>query len=406
MPLLAGADARTIHPSSHDRPVFLAGFSRNRRATGVHDPLMVRTIALSDGRATFVLAMCDVIGLLRNDTLDIRRRLTLTGEPHVVVACTHTHSGPDTLGLWGPDEQTTGYDNAYVEFLKARVADSVVQAVTSLRPAGLRAAMCSVPGIVRNFRDPHIVDHELAVLQATTPSLSEGGARAEVIFTLLNFPCHPEVMDDDNMLITADMAGYACRAIEREVGGVGVWASGHLGGMMSPDTAIRTFGECERMGETLAVAALTILRIGSFAERAELAGMMREVDIPLHNPLLRLAAAVGLLRGVGQGESVTTEVSVWRIGDLVQFVFVPGELLPKLGMQLKAHMTAGAKFVVGLANDEIGYILPREDFIFPQDYMDPGRQYEESMSLGPDAEPTIVDTLIQMLRTTRSTTPK
>ncbi len=213
-------------------------------------------------------------------------------------------------------------------------------------------------------------------------------------------------MDDDNMLITADMAGYACRAIEREVGGVGVWASAHLGGMMSPDTAIRTFGECERMGETLAVAALTILRIGSFAERAELAGMMREVDIPLHNPLLRLAAAVGLLRGVGQGESVTTEVSVWRIGDLVEFVFVQGELLPKLGMQLKAHMTAGAKFVVGLANDEIGYILPREDFIFPQDYMDPGRQYEESMSLGPDAEPTIVDTLIQMLRTTRSTTPK
>lgn len=247
MQLLAGADARSIQPSL-DRPVYLAGFSRNRKASGTHDPLMVRTLAVSDGRVTIVLAVCDLIGLLRNDVHDIRARVALgrarQGDRpvHLAVACTHTHSGPDTIGLWGPDMQTTGYDPAYAEFVKQQVADSALCAMANLRPARLRAAMICVPGIVRNFRDPHILDEKLAVLQAVA-------ADGATVFTLLNFPCHPEVMDDDNTLITADMAGFACRAVERESGGVGVWASGHQGGMMSPDTSVRTFDECRCMGE-------------------------------------------------------------------------------------------------------------------------------------------------------------
>ncbi|BCX03177.1 MAG: hypothetical protein KatS3mg053_1115 [Candidatus Roseilinea sp.] len=264
--LFVGADVRTIHPAL-DRPVYLAGYSRDRKATGTHDPLMVWTLAVSDGRATVVLVVCDLIGLLRNDVRDIRAGVALgrarQGKPpvHLVVACTHTHSGPDTIGLWGPDMQTTGYDHAYAKFVKQQVADSALSAAANLRPARLRAAMTRVPGIVRNFRDPHISDDELAALQA----VAAGGA---AVFTLLNFPCHPEVMDDDSTLITADMAGFACRAVKREAGGVGVWASGHLGGMMSPDTSVRTFDECRRMGEQLAAGALRALKDAAFVESA------------------------------------------------------------------------------------------------------------------------------------------
>jgi hypothetical protein len=385
--LYAGADARSIQPSL-DKPVYLAGFTRNRTAIGTHDPLMVRTLALSDGVTTAVLAVCDLLGLARADTLDIRAWLNLPPSTSVVIACTHTHSDADTIGLWGPDERTTGCDDDYIDFVKWQVVASVRDALSAMQPATLRAAMVAVPRIVRNFRDPHIVDHELAVLQAR----AEGG---KPIFTLLNFACHPEVMDDDNTLITADMAGFACRAVERRAGGVGVWASAHLGGMMSPDTTVRTFAECERFGERLGAAALRAVSDSTAGIRI---GTSVEV-IPLQNPLLQIAAANGLLRAGEQGDAIPAEVSVWQIGELAQFAFVPGELLPALGLQLKAAMTARAKFVIGLANDELGYILPRDAFVLPEDYLNPGQQYEESMSIGPEAGPRITDALIALLRT-------
>src|SRR5262245_13578795 len=33
-----------------DKPVYIAGFSHNRKATKVHDPIMARAIVLSDGK--------------------------------------------------------------------------------------------------------------------------------------------------------------------------------------------------------------------------------------------------------------------------------------------------------------------------------------------------------------------
>jgi hypothetical protein len=51
--------------------------------------------------------------------------------------------------------------------------------------------------------DPDIVDDEVAALQFVKLD-------GEVIATLLNMACHPEVLDGDSTLISADYAGYAC----------------------------------------------------------------------------------------------------------------------------------------------------------------------------------------------------
>lgn len=96
-------------------------------------------------------------------------------------------------------------------------------------------------------------------------------------------------MDDDNTLITADMAGFACRSVESQAGGVGVWASAHLDGMMSPDTTVRTFDECQRLGEALAMAALQAL-LGS----ASCTSARIRIGIPLQNPFLQIAAALAI----------------------------------------------------------------------------------------------------------------
>ena len=64
MALAIGYAQATITPALA-RPVFLAGFGRNRRAASVHDDLYVRALALREGDVTVVLAAVDLIGLAR-----------------------------------------------------------------------------------------------------------------------------------------------------------------------------------------------------------------------------------------------------------------------------------------------------------------------------------------------------
>lgn len=375
--LLAGAATRRITPQLDARPVFLAGFQNNRRATAVDTDLYARALALRFDERIAVIVACDLIGLDRSDVLDVRAALNAHGiDPSgLVIACTHTHSGPDTLGLWGPDRYVSGVDTFYLATVKQAIVEAAIEALTFCCPARMRCAMTRLPGYIANFRDPGIVDDDVAALQFVKLD-------GEVIATLLNLACHPEVLDGESTLISADYAGYACRHVETQVGGVALHLSGALGGMLSPDTRDRTPAWAERMGRAYAAAALTALAAAAIdADRLEV--RRTEFDLPLVNPLLLMAQQMGVLR-VRQpvNGTITTSCTSIDLGP-AQIITLPGELLPRLGFAIKTAMPGPCKILVGLADDEIGYILPDDEFVTPADYMNPGRQYEESMSIGP-----------------------
>ena len=82
---------------------------------------------------------------------------------------------------------------------------------------------------------------------------------------------------------------------------------------------------------------------------------------------------------------------------------MPGELLPKLGLSLKAQLLeagAGVAGIVGLANDELGYILPVEDFKYPWNPFKPGNHYEETNSIGREIAPKVMSALDKLLKET------
>src|SRR5262245_45028436 len=100
---------------NHTDPIFLAGFGDNRRATGYHDRLWARGVVLeSQGKRVAIVAL-DLIGYFKNE-IDTARAM-ISPESAIgfaVVASTHQHEGPDTLGIWGPDGTTTGTDCGYL----------------------------------------------------------------------------------------------------------------------------------------------------------------------------------------------------------------------------------------------------------------------------------------------------
>ncbi len=384
--------AQTVITPALDRPVFLAGFGTDRRAESIHDELFARALAISDGQATLVLCALDLIGFFR---ADVRQVLELVGRPDVqiVIASTHTHHGPDTMGLWGPDYDTCGVDDAYLTGLRQKVAETILSALENARPCeAMRAAVVPVPGLVKNARNPAIVDDELMVLQF----VGQTGPCA----TLFNFPCHPEVLWEHNPQITSDYPGYLRAEAEKLSGAPCIFLSGALGGMMTPDVVEHSFAEAERMGQRLAREGLEAIAAAR-NEPVSVSVHRREVRAKLTNPLYKLAFQRKLLPDVRDPKGyLTSEVSLVRVGT-AWFAAVPGELLPKLGLAIKASlMEAGGRAVgvIGLANDELGYILPKEDFKYPVNPFNPGAHYEETNSIGKEIGPKVLEAVQTLLK--------
>lgn len=409
--------AQNIITPSLDKPVYLAGFGNNRRAATVHDELYVRALAIDDGKTTLVLAALDLIGFFRPDVYEVIQKVNRP-DVQIIIASTHTHHGPDTMGLWGPDQKTRGVDEAYMRGVRQKIADTILASLsdastrlsTSLKPASVKWTSVHVPGVAKNARNPEIVDDELTLLQFLT-------ADGKPLAALFNFPCHPEVLWDMNPNITSDYVGYLREEVERQTGAPCIFFSGALGGMMTPDVKDHSFEEAEFMGRKLAeegVKALSAVSAQTADDRPQtsdeeaVGGQWSAVSVEkrvikakLTNILYKLAFMRKLLPDVRDKKGyITTEVNLIKIGG-VWLAAVPGELLPRLGLQLKAWMKeAGAQVtgVIGLANDELGYILPVEDFKYPWNPFKPGKHYEETNSIGKDIAPKVMDALKELMQ--------
>ncbi|MBI5840391.1 MAG: hypothetical protein HZB19_09840 [Chloroflexi bacterium] len=385
--------AQEIITPSLDRPVYLAGFGQNRRAETIHDDLYVRALAMQTEQVTLVLVALDLIGFFRHDVYDVINSLKLPGTK-IIIASIHTHHAPDTLGLWGPDTKTSGVDRDYMSALKGKIASTILASLSDLKPASVKWTSVHIPGLAKNARNPEILDDELTLLQLAgrTGNLPHA--------TLCIFPCHPEVLWEHNPHITADYPGCLRTEVEKQTGAPCIFFAGALGGMMTPDMKEHSFEEAEFMGKKLAEEGLEALAKVSSDRLSVISVQKKEVKVKLTNILYKLAFMRKLLPDIrGPKGYITTEVNLIKIGPL-WLAAVPGEMLPKLGLSLKARLTeagAGAAGIVGLANDELGYILPVEDFKYPLNPFNPGRHYEETNSIGRDIAPQVMSAFEEMI---------
>jgi hypothetical protein len=383
--------SQTVITPSLDKPVYLAGFGNDRRATTVHDDLYARALAIQTGQTMLVLVALDLIGFFRPDVYEVLEKVNCP-DVQIVIASTHTHHGPDTMGLWGPDQKTRGVDEAWLSAAKQKIVDTVHASLSGLKPASIKWTSVRVPGLAKNARNPEILDDELTLLQFLDTDHRS-------LVTLFNFPCHPETLWEHNLHITADYVHSLREETEKQTGAPCIFFSGALGGMMTPDVKDHSFEEADFMGRKLAGEGLAALsKVESQTSPVSMG--KRVVKAKLTNILYKLAFGRKLLPDIrDKNGCITTEVNLVKIGGL-WLATVPGELLPGLGLQLKAWMKeAGAQVtgVIGLANDEVGYILPVEDFKYPWNPFKPGKHYEETNSIGRDIAPKVMDALQSLI---------
>lgn len=389
--LQAGAAANKITPT---KQVYLAGYASNRPNTGgVHDDIWARAVVVQVGQERVAIVVCDLLGLLRDDVQKIRQRVKSVPPNRVMVLCTHVHSAPDTIGLWGPTRAQSGRDNEYVNFVIEAVAKTIDEAANKLQPATVGFAKTNIEGVAYNYRIEKILDTEASVMQFRSK------ADGKVIATLTNFACHPEVLNNDQL--TADFCHWYYQTVESKVGGVAIFANGALGGMISPaanpDPNVpkgRDWARAERYGTTVAGKALEAIANARFTDAVQLEHREATYTVPMENEGFRAAMAAGVIPSGASlnGDRITTESHLIRLGDAVMFT-MPGEVQPNIGILLKRLLApyGDPVFLFGLANDELGYILSLEDY-----YLDL-YSYERSMSVGSEIGPAMVQAARQMM---------
>ncbi|MGC9318849.1 MAG: hypothetical protein ACP5KN_12530 [Armatimonadota bacterium] len=425
--LTAGASCLDVTPplGTHMR-----GYFEERTASTVHDPLHVRSFALEDSGGAVAVAICDVIGIDREYLDQAKALITETTDllpEQVIIACTHTHTGPQTG------------DDAYTEWLWRRIVDGVRIAWQAREPAEVAWASGTEERLVFNRRyrmadgsvqtnpgrgNPDVVepagptDPEVGVMVLRRPS-------GQTLGLLGNYALHYIGIPDDFTAISADYFGFFSTLIQRLrgesfVAALSNGASGDInnidvmGGVAPPNDR---YQHCERAGAVVAASALWAWNEAAFTDDVPLAGALEEITLEPRPPVTEedLAKAKEIEDRLAEDKPVrmgersfqrrvrrfeaeppsprATIVQALRIGDLA-LVGAPGELFVELGLEIKRRSPFAQTMVLELANDSVGYIPTLRAF-------DEGAYEANSSRYAPGFGELIVETAMHLLEDLR-----
>jgi hypothetical protein len=448
--LYAAAGSAIISPTGENHPctIYLGGTGRNRVAKGVHDDLQATALVLEHDGQPFVLVELDLVGLDASDVALFAAALAPYGvDPaHLVVASTHTHAGPDTMGIWGPDATTSGRCPAYIGWLVDTVTALVKGLAPAMVPVSLAVTEAQVdepgsdfPALVRDFSDPFVIHNRLGVASFK----DEAGA---AVATLVNWHAHPETMIGSDR-VAADFPRYLRRAVEKAVGGTCLYLSGTLGGLQVPlDLKVPQYTpegqpvlvEGEKvyvaandevkewsLGYALAGYVLAALEGATPVPAPGISVETVTVTLPVTNPNIYIMNKLALVNPMDLETTSAPEchkygclhqaVSMLSLGTL-HLLALPGEVLPESSLGRpdltvtydqpwepvtypamsgwREALPAGHYLLeIGLANNEIGYIVPRADWLPPSH----PNAYCQSVALGIDVETRLHAAVLDLL---------
>ena len=363
-----GAAQASIAPQRYDNLTADAG----DKPFHLEEDVFARVAIFQQGEKRLVFVGLDAFIFGPWDSTPLRESLARKGFQHVFIALSHTHANVDLMGFYGY------YPREYAEHVARQTEAAVLEAARNMTPirslrrgtTEMSLAGGRVVDLILNWRDPGLLDPTVSLIQAI-------GQDGRPILNLIHLTCHPEVIRlEEKRGISPDFVGALCTEVTRQLGGQTVFLNGALGGMVSPEVESRDYETAVAMGKNLARYVV---------DAAENARPMCSYDLWTHRrPVEIPVTSEGLVRFLKntpkpfdfRDDRAQTEMNVVWVGD-VQFITVPGELLPQLGIEMMSHMKGALRMVMGLTNDEFGYIIPSFDF-------HAGR-YEEKTGPSPEA---------------------
>ncbi len=405
----AGAAISTITPPLG---VPIVGNWKRPTATYIHDDLHARSLVLDDGERRLAIVICDHLHMDRAVADQARERLCeKTGIPaaHVLIAATHTHSGPSPRQPSSSEAAAEFGD--YEQFLVSRIVDSVLCAIDALEPAQIGWGRGVAPGEVNNRRwylsEPSRMvnpfgghdkvrmnpprGHKSLVKPAgpTDPGivfLAVRSADGRPIALLANYSLH-YVGGVPAGHISADYFGAFAERIQELIGAdrldppfVGILSNGTSGDInninfRNPSPKRKPYEQIHRVANTVADAVYGAYQSIEYQAHAQLGGRMSELTLKARKPdeamiawahaiqkkpeeeteLKQRIYAERVLGMTKNPDTVDILVQALRIGD-VGIGAMPFEVFAETGLRLKKDSPLPVTFTISHANGSYGYL--------------------------------------------------
>lgn len=404
-------------PEDTDEPLYIAGYHNGWEITGVLDLQQVRALWLDDGETAMLLIAVDCIGLSSGTVEKIRSKLSdfcrQTDCDYINVVTTHTHAGVDTLGLWGP----VGMDGKNEGFMSILI-DGVVSAAKAAyadRCIGMLSyAVSKTENLQEDSRKPETYDSSMYQIRFVPNDPNQNGIR------LISFAAHAEALRGDNTMVSRDYPGVVCDIVKAQTGEEAIFLPGAIGGLiLTPKFCGEPFDAVKNLRSTGFAIAECVLNARNWRPlEANMAISRVEFETPLENTLFLYYKFLGILDNDVRQNLLGTyylqsELSVIQL-DGFAMVLLPGEIFPELVtgtgsdadpepiVDIMSRYGIDHFMIAGLANDEIGYIVPPSDYA-----LDPhapffreaeGDHYEETNSVGYRCAEDIVTALDNALK--------
>jgi len=413
-PLQAGVAIVDITPPPGYR---MAGYYNERRNTGTHDPLLAKAIVFQQGDAKAALVECDLVSMpaeVSSKARDLAEKQTGIPARHVVVAATHSHTGPLFTGslrkLWNEQAVKRDGKDAAEEFdypaaLVQRVAQSIQQASKNLKTVKLSAGIGEQLGLSFNRRfhmkdgtvrfnpgrrNPDIVRPAGPIDPAVSVLLVADAATGKPFASLTNFAMHLDTIGGAEY--AADYPYYVERRLREKLGGdfVSIFGTGTCGDINhidvnATDNQLKGHAEAERIGNTLGDTVVATLPKLVEQKQPTLAVRQKLIEVPAQQfspdeiakakeRMIKIGTRdltfleqvecnkiVDISQRYANGK-VPIEVVAIRLSPDVAIVTLPGEVFVELGLAIKQASPFKTTLVIELSNDSPAYVPTKKAF--------------------------------------------
>jgi len=363
------------------------GYYRDRKAEAVMDDLKARVLFIRQGKESIILISCDLLGMAVDYADAVRAEISLRQRvpmQNILLACTHTHSGPAVQPLPGLGEPDAAYS--------CQLPAIIQEAVGLAKRDSAQAEMCCHAEIVepigfnRRSRSFDPIDPALRIVLFK---------RCNHNIYLLNYACHP-VMLGPTKSISGDWPGALMAAVEHD-GHRGIYFQGFCGDI-DPVSNFNRWGgagkeDVDFYGRLLWDRALKAEKFAVMQPSAGIRAVERRLNLRLDVPAkaeiagekkawLEKCGSVAspsgrfieewAIRADKYYDEVNREpylanvpVQAISIGPL-KMLCLPGEVFCRYGLRLQEQQSLLC--TIGYANGNIGYLPTADAYAHADDY--------------------------------------
>ena len=378
--LRIGAARKEITPPL---PANLSGYIRRfGKATQVHDPLLAHLLLIDNGINNILLISLDILFL--SCELSSRLRQAISDElnmatKNILIAAIHTHSSPGIHTFRDESIRDKTWEEEVFQTLVKGAAEAGQQMEEASIGIGLGSSY-----IGRNRRKAG------GPLDSNFPLICFFDEQGHPLAVIANYGCHPVVLDEKNLLITADYVHYFRKSLSQQLSSdiLTLFFTGASGDIDPRERG--SFSIAERLGLELADEALKI--ISKMETRTDIAIEVKETSFKIPYgwfPDIQEAKKVyesthqkyeeAMRSGSRESRKIQKAFLLWaeelrekalknelpkylecplqclKLGEAVLLAF-PFELFSSVSLSLREKSAVEHLFMVGYANGYSGYL--------------------------------------------------